>query len=83
MGCSTTTILAQLVLEPDAGAGVVHTIRVTAGRQRARRNTRTLKRNSSREGAPLGQCGGASLLVDLAGDEMALVVEMVVDLGVN
>src|SRR5208337_703620 len=36
-----------------------------------------------REGAPLGQCRRASLLVDLAGDEMALLIEMVVDLGVN
>ena len=42
-----------------------------------------LKRHSSREGAPLGQCGRASLLVNLAGDEMALLIEMVVDLGVN
>jgi hypothetical protein len=25
-GCSTTTILAQLFIEPDAGAGTVHTI---------------------------------------------------------
>src|SRR5208337_727040 len=36
-----------------------------------------------REGAPLGQCRRASLLVDLAGDDMALLIEMVVDLGVN
>ncbi len=35
------------------------------------------------KGAPLGQRGSASLLVDLAGDEMALLIEMVVDLGVN
>jgi hypothetical protein len=35
------------------------------------------------KGAPLGQCGRASLLVHLAGDEMALLIEMVVDLGVN
>jgi len=47
------------------------------------RNTPTLNRHSSREGAPLGQCGRASLLVNLAGDEMALLIEMVVDLGVN
>ena len=33
--------------------------------------------------APLGQCGRASLLVDLPGDEMPLLIEMVVDLGVN
>ena len=36
-----------------------------------------------REGAKFGPCGRASLLVDLAGDEMALLIEMVVDLGVN
>src|SRR5208337_3378462 len=35
------------------------------------------------KGAPLRQCGRASLLVHLAGDEMALLIEMVVDLGVN
>jgi hypothetical protein len=29
MGASTTTILARLAFEPDAGAGVVHTIRLT------------------------------------------------------
>ena len=28
MGCSTTTILAQLLSEQDAGAGAVHTITV-------------------------------------------------------
>jgi putative transposase len=28
-GCSTTTILAQLSIEPDAGAGAVHTITLT------------------------------------------------------
>ena len=36
-----------------------------------------------REGAPLGQRGGAPLFVKLAGDEMALLIEMVVDLGMN
>ena len=41
------------------------------------------KQPSGREGAPLGQFGRASLLVDLAGDEVALPIEMVVDLGVN
>jgi hypothetical protein len=35
------------------------------------------------EGAPLGQRGRAPLFVDLAGDEMALLIEMVVDLGMN
>ena len=41
------------------------------------------KRRLGREGAPLGQRGGASLFVNLAGDEMALLIEMVVDLGMN
>jgi hypothetical protein len=36
-----------------------------------------------RESAPLGQGSRASLLVDLPRDEMALLIELVVDLGVN
>jgi hypothetical protein len=36
-----------------------------------------------RKGAPLRQCGRASLLVDLQGNEMPLLIEMVVNLGVN
>ena len=32
---------------------------------------------------PLGQCGRASLLVSVTGDEMALLIEMVVELAVN
>ena len=36
-----------------------------------------------REGAPLGQGSRASLLVDLPRDEMALLIELVVHLGVN
>jgi hypothetical protein len=36
-----------------------------------------------RKGAPLGQGSRASLLVDLPRDEMALLIELVVDLGVN
>jgi ABC-type sugar transport system ATPase subunit len=36
-----------------------------------------------RKGTPLRQCGRASLLVDLPGNEMPLLIEMVVDLGVN
>src|SRR5271166_2009717 len=35
-----------------------------------------------RKGAPLRQCGRASLLVYVPGDEMPLLIEMVVDLGV-
>jgi hypothetical protein len=30
---------------------------------------------------PLGQCGRASVLVNVTGDEMALLIEMVVDLA--
>ena len=47
------------------------------------RSTRRPKRRLGREGAPLGQRGGAPLFVSLAGDEMALLIEMVVDLGMN
>ena len=35
-----------------------------------------------RESAPLGQGSRASLLVDLPRDEMPLLIELVVDLGV-
>jgi hypothetical protein len=35
------------------------------------------------ESAPLGQRGRTSVLVNYAGDEMALLIEMVVDLRVN
>jgi hypothetical protein len=37
----------------------------------------------SREAAPLDQRGRASLFVNLAGHEMTLLVEMIVDLRVN
>ena len=47
------------------------------------RSTPRPKRRLGREGAPLGQRGGAPLFVNLAGDEMALLTEMVVDLGMN
>ena len=47
------------------------------------RSTGRPKRRLGREGAPLGQRGGAPLFVNLAGDEMALLIEMVVDLGMN
>jgi hypothetical protein len=33
--------------------------------------------------APLRQCNRASLLVNLPGDEMPLLIEMILDLGVN
>ncbi len=47
------------------------------------RSTRRPKRRLGREGAPLGQRGGAPLFVNLAGDEMALLIEKIVDLGMN
>jgi hypothetical protein len=53
------------------------------GRSLCVANTPTLKRHLGREGTPLGQCGRASLLLELASDEMALMIEMLVDLGVN
>ena len=36
-----------------------------------------------REGAPLDQRAGSPLFVDLASDEMALLIEMVVDLSMD
>jgi hypothetical protein len=39
------------------------------------RSTPRPKRPLGCEDAPFGQCGRASLLVDLAGDEMALLIE--------
>ena len=33
--------------------------------------------------APLRQCNPASVLVNLPGDEMPLLIEMILDLGVN
>ncbi len=47
------------------------------------RSTPRPKRPLGRESAPLGQCAGSSLFVDLASDEMALLIEVVVDLGMN
>ena len=41
------------------------------------------KRMLGRESTPLGQRRRAPLFVDFAGDEMTLLVEMVVDLSVN
>ena len=57
-------------------------VKVTAVRRLV--GTRPLSNdNLHRKGAPLRQCGRASLFVNLPGDEMALLIEMVVDLGVN
>ena len=57
-------------------------VRLTTGRLRMAQHAQT-QSALGRKSAPFGQCGRASLLVDLAGDEMALLIEMVVDLGVN
>ena len=55
-----------------------------SGRPRMAQHAQTRpKRPLSRESAPLGQCAGSSLFVDLASDEMALLIEVVVDLGMN
>ena len=47
------------------------------------RSTASPKRSLGREGAPLGQRAGSPLFVNLASDEMALLIEMVVDLSMN
>ena len=47
------------------------------------RDRHLASRDLSRKGAPLRQGSRASLLVDLPRDEMALLIELVVDLGVN
>ena len=67
-----------------------HTSKVSTGRCQSNANLsmrcepRPLTRDDLyRKGAPLRQCGRASLLVNLPGDEMPLLIEMVVDLGVN
>jgi hypothetical protein len=41
------------------------------------------KQSLSRESAPIGQRAGSPLFVDLAIDEMALLIEMVVDFSMN
>ena len=69
-----------LVRQAELGEGLCHSNGRSSAHGAARPGP---KRPLGREGAPFGQCGRASLLVDLAGDEMALLIEMVVDLGVN
>ena len=58
-------------------------LRQNNGRSSAHGATRPPSSHLNCEGAPLGQRGGAPLFVDLAGDEMALLIEMVMDLGMN
>ena len=57
-------------------------VKVTEARRRAARRP-SRSGDLCREGAPLGQGSRASLLVDLPRDEMALLIELVVHLGVN
>jgi hypothetical protein len=47
------------------------------------RKIRKPRLRSRDERAPLDQCGRASLFVNLAGREMTLPVEMIVDLSLN
>ena len=70
----------------------VQTVLKLTRRRRCQSNGRSSTRSATcplasddlrRKGAPLRQCGRASLLVNLSGDEMPLLIEMVVDLGVN
>jgi putative transposase len=57
-------------------------VRATTDRLRVVLHAQT-KRPLGRKCSPLGQCGRTSALVNLAGDEMALLIELIVDLGVN
>ena len=66
--------------DDDSLEGVV---KVTAVRRLGRAPRPPSNEDLRRKGAPLRQCGRASLLVNLPGDEMALLIELVVDLGVN
>ena len=50
---------------------------------RGQHRSPNLKLRLGHKSVPLGQCGRASVLVNVTGDEMALLIEMVVDLGVN
>jgi hypothetical protein len=42
-----------------------------------------VKRSFGREGLPLGQCGRASFSIEIAADEVALLIEVVVERGVG
>jgi hypothetical protein len=57
-------------------------VRLIAARLRLRGRSKP-KRRSSHDGAPLGQRSAAPPFVDFAADEMALLIENVVDLCVN
>ena len=58
MGCSTTTILAQLSIEPVAGAGAVHTITLSnLERDGAHVSLNFKRRRLPRAICSLPQCG--------------------------
>jgi putative transposase len=65
--------------ERHAAAG---SVKVTRERLRLAQSSRTLQRLGG-ESAPLGQRVRASLFENVAADEMALLIEVVVNLGVN
>ena len=66
----------------SSASGVVHTIKVTVV-VCAWRDIPACNSDLSHECAPLYQRGQASLFVNLPRDEMALLIEIVVDPGVN
>ena len=74
---------ALFLVTPDMQVPVGSRLCQSNGRSSTHGAARPDPRPSGREGAPLGQRGGAPLFVNLAGDEMALLVEMVVDLGLS
>jgi hypothetical protein len=80
--------LAQpmLALEERKGADVDAVELALSEQQRCVRGQHrspNLKLRLGHKSMPLGQCGRASALVNVTGDEMALLIEMVVDLRVN
>jgi hypothetical protein len=58
-------------------------VKVTEARRLAPRPPSRERRSMPQESAPFGQGRRASLLVDLPRDEMALLIELVVHLGMN
>ena len=82
---SSSPILPKVSPDWKSNAGAstsVGVVKVTAVRRLV--GTRPLSNDDLRlKGAPLRQRGRASPSVNLPGDEMALLIEMVVDLGVD
>ena len=58
-------------------------VRVITGPLRMAQRALTERRPLGSEYAPLGQRAGSSMFVNLASDEMTLMIELVVDLSVN